>query len=76
MTPEEAQTGGAMAPDEDAMPDPTGTGAVGAPSSDTPADARRRRHAATAPAARRASARAAEQRAAGGPGAGGATPAG
>jgi RNA polymerase sigma factor (sigma-70 family) len=37
VTPEEAQTGGAMAPDEDAMPDPTGTGAVGAPSSDTSA---------------------------------------
>jgi RNA polymerase sigma factor (sigma-70 family) len=32
--PEEAQTGGAMAPDEDAMPDSTGTGAVGAPSPD------------------------------------------
>jgi RNA polymerase sigma factor (sigma-70 family) len=30
--PEEAQTGGAMAPDEDSMPDPSGTGAVGAPS--------------------------------------------
>ena len=29
--PEEAQTGGAMAPDEDSMPDPSGTGAVGAP---------------------------------------------
>ncbi len=35
--PEEAQTGGAMAPDEDAMPDPSGTGAVGAPSPDDPA---------------------------------------
>jgi len=34
--PEEAQTGGSMAPDEDAMPDPMGTGAVGAPSSDAP----------------------------------------
>ncbi len=33
--PEEAQTGGAMAPDEDSMPDSSGTGAVGAP---TPAD--------------------------------------
>jgi RNA polymerase sigma factor (sigma-70 family) len=33
--PEEAQTGGAMAPDEDALPDSSGTGAVGAPS---PAD--------------------------------------
>jgi RNA polymerase sigma factor (sigma-70 family) len=33
--PEEAQTGGAMAPDEDALPDSHGTGAVGAPS---PAD--------------------------------------
>jgi RNA polymerase sigma factor (sigma-70 family) len=32
--PEEAQTGGAMAPDEDSMPDPSGTGAVGAPSPD------------------------------------------
>jgi RNA polymerase sigma factor (sigma-70 family) len=31
VAPEEAQTGGAMAPDEDAMPDPDGTGAVGAP---------------------------------------------
>ena len=35
--PEEAQTGGAMAPDEDAMPDPSGTGAVGAPSPNDPA---------------------------------------
>jgi RNA polymerase sigma factor (sigma-70 family) len=34
--PEEAQTGGAMAPDEDSMPDPSGTGAVGAPSPDAP----------------------------------------
>jgi RNA polymerase sigma factor (sigma-70 family) len=34
--PEEAQTGGAMAPDEDSMPDPSGTGAVGAPSPDDP----------------------------------------
>ena len=33
--PEEAQTGGAMAPDEDSMPDSSGTGAIGAP---TPAD--------------------------------------
>ncbi len=33
--PEEAQTGGAMAPDEDSLPDSSGTGAVGAP---TPAD--------------------------------------
>jgi RNA polymerase sigma factor (sigma-70 family) len=33
--PEEAQTGGAMAPDEDSMPDSSGTGAVGAP---TPAE--------------------------------------
>jgi RNA polymerase sigma factor (sigma-70 family) len=33
--PEEAQTGGAMAPDEDALPDSSGTGAIGAPS---PAD--------------------------------------
>jgi RNA polymerase sigma factor (sigma-70 family) len=32
---EEAQTGGAMAPDEDSLPDPSGTGAVGAP---TPTD--------------------------------------
>jgi RNA polymerase sigma factor (sigma-70 family) len=37
VTPEEAQTGGAMAPDEDVMPDPTGTGAVGAPPSEEPA---------------------------------------
>jgi RNA polymerase sigma factor (sigma-70 family) len=36
VAPEEAQTGGAMAPDEDTMPDPTGTGAVGAPSSEEP----------------------------------------
>jgi RNA polymerase sigma factor (sigma-70 family) len=34
--PEEAQTGGAMAPDEDAMPDASGTGAVGAPSPTDP----------------------------------------
>jgi RNA polymerase sigma factor (sigma-70 family) len=34
--PEEAQTGGAMAPDEDSMPDSSGTGAVGAPSPDDP----------------------------------------
>jgi RNA polymerase sigma factor (sigma-70 family) len=33
--PEEAQTGGAMAPDEDSLPDSSGTGAIGAP---TPAD--------------------------------------
>jgi RNA polymerase sigma factor (sigma-70 family) len=32
--PEEAQTGGAMAPDEDSMPDSSGTGAVGAPTPD------------------------------------------
>jgi RNA polymerase sigma factor (sigma-70 family) len=37
--PEEAQTGGAMAPDEDSMPDPSGTGAVGAPSPDDPSAA-------------------------------------
>jgi hypothetical protein len=30
--PQEAQTGGAMAPDEDALPEPGATGAVGAPS--------------------------------------------
>jgi RNA polymerase sigma factor (sigma-70 family) len=37
-TPEEAQTGGSMAPDEDALPDEAGpTGAVGAPSPDEPA---------------------------------------
>ena len=34
--PEEAQTGGAMAPDEDAMPGPDGTGAIGAPSPTDP----------------------------------------
>jgi RNA polymerase sigma factor (sigma-70 family) len=34
--PEEAQTGGAMAPDEDALPDSSGTGAVGAPSPTDP----------------------------------------
>jgi RNA polymerase sigma factor (sigma-70 family) len=34
--PEEAQTGGAMAPDEDSMPDSSGTGAIGAPSPDDP----------------------------------------
>ena len=37
--PEEAQTGGAMAPDEDSMPDPSGTGAVGAPSPYEPGSA-------------------------------------
>jgi RNA polymerase sigma factor (sigma-70 family) len=37
--PEEAQTGGAMAPDEESLPDPSGTGAVGAPSPDGPAAA-------------------------------------
>ena len=37
VAPEEAQTGGAMAPDEDSLPDPSGTGAVGAPSEEDPA---------------------------------------
>jgi RNA polymerase sigma factor (sigma-70 family) len=35
-TPEEAQSGGTMAPDEDAMPNPAGTGGDGAPSATPP----------------------------------------
>jgi RNA polymerase sigma factor (sigma-70 family) len=36
-TPEEAQTGGAMAPDESTLPDPSATGGNGAPAETTPA---------------------------------------
>jgi RNA polymerase sigma factor (sigma-70 family) len=37
--PEEAQTGGTMAPDEDALPDPSATGGNGAPAETSPAAA-------------------------------------
>jgi RNA polymerase sigma factor (sigma-70 family) len=37
-SPEEAQTGGSMAPDEDTLPDPSGTGGDGAPDPPAPED--------------------------------------